>query len=406
MKNALRLYLHIIGVLLSSSLAQAGALLFASYDGSAVKLQWHPTTWAADEAGFVLKRRTVKANTTTPWKPLHTGVLLPSVDYTRDWTLLGFNKQQTVSINENIELKKYNTGKTLSADALGAILRKNKAFDPVITIGMMRDAANAFAYGLGYIDNTVKSGNNYEYGLFEVSESGMQSPEPVAVRKPFNIDQRKDWAKLTELEISPRVQPETLNMRWRMKVSQAQAMAVAYFIVERRGETETTWHVVSEETPYSLYKSKSEARWVIKDKVTPALPKPPIHYRLTPVDMFQNKLPAVDYVINSLDADPTDSSLYGPSTLSAKIENDKLHVTWAQNATKWRGDSIYGFRLKSNEGSGKKFPLWLNPAREAEIDLSELVPIKKIKLEAVYIDWDDYESRVESMDFINLDVLR
>lgn len=384
-----------------------GAKLYSTRDYDGVKLQWQPTTWADDLNGFVLKRRLIVGSdglAAGTWIALHPGVLRPSVDYARDWSTLGFNSNQRHAISAQIKDKKLDARQPVSADQLAEMLRRAKRFQAGDGIAMMRDATHAFAWGMGYIDNTIKSDSDCEYGLFEVNLAGVESPDPVATSRPFNPMQRKDWRKLTGLEISPQITPSMIMMRWRMPVVQAESMAVAYFILERRGDAEIEWRLLKGEVPYSIRK-QTEARWNAMDKVPPELIGHPVHYRITPVDMFQAKMPAEEYTVASLTPDPLDSAKYGPAKLVAAKSADKLQIQWEQTATQWRDSTLVGFRIRKNFDFTSTFELWPASIRKAEIERSKLSAGTEYKLDAVYVNWDDVESTVESVAVIAVEAV-
>jgi hypothetical protein len=258
----------------------------------------------------------VSSGATAPWEKLHADVLRPSVNYLRDWSQLGFNEAQGIAINEHIKSKKYDQRKMLSEQEVLTIFRKTPEFDPRARVSMIRDATRAFAYGLGFVDNTAKLDSDYEYGLFEVREGGVENIQPVAVRRPINSSKLKDWPRIAGVIFVPEVKPDRFEVRWRMPMSQVEALAVANFQVERRGDSQPDWTLIAGEVSYVSNKNKTEVQWAIREDVTPALPMPPLHYRLTPVDMFQVKLPSTEYTIDSLVPDPNDPELFGPSALN------------------------------------------------------------------------------------------
>lgn len=381
----------------------AEARLYAVAEGAAVKLQWQPTVWAADQVGFVLKRREVAAEgRITSWVPLSPNVLRPSVDYNRDWSTLGFNSEQSEAIIDHVNDQKLATRSSVPSEKLIQLLQSAKQFPAGDGIMMMRDATHAFAWGFGFIDNNVSRGKVFEYGLFEVHADGNEDDVPAAISRPLTAVDAEMWAATTGLEISPLPSPEVVQIRWRMSLVNAESMAVAYFILERRVEDEEEWSIVRPEVPYRIYKGR-EARWVVSDNVASQTADKAIRYRLTPVNMFQSRMSSVEHTLPSLIQDPLDSARFGPAQLRGRISKGKLHLSWEQEATQWRGAKLKGFRLRENFAFVSNFPLWASSLRESELGLDQLSPGKEYKLDAVFVDWDELEFSVQSGTVISVE---
>lgn len=401
---------HVLGFILCvvlGSWAHAEAYFYAVVEGGTAKLQWQPQSWGNDQIGFALKRRVITDPTAGAWQPIGPAVMRPSINYGRDWTEVGCNRKQGAVLTAHVKATKMDRLPVISADTVQGLFKRDQRIPAGDGIAMMRDATHAFAWGLGWVDNTVKPKVGYEYGLFEMATGGVVGAEPVAMARPLLAAEKAEWLKTTGGEISPRLfSGNEVEMRWRMPAAQAKGLAVAYCIVERRGEEEKDWTVVSPEVPYSLRNIRKEARWTCTDKVSAALAAKPLHYRIIPVDMFQEKMPAAEYTVISMKPAAPDSALYGPSQLVGHIEKGKLHVEWAQKAVQWRSSTLKGFRLRNALDFQSSMEVWPASARQAEIEVAKLGEIKTYKLDAVYADWDDVESTIESVETLNLDAIK
>lgn len=381
----------------------ADARLYAADAGNGgVKLQWHPLTWAETQIGFTLKRRVAGE---LAWMPLAGAQnLRPEVDYGRNWTKLGFDSGQASEIRQHIVEARLNTRPTMDADKVREGLYQAKSLPAGDAIQMMRDAANAFAWGLGYIDNTVLADNDYEYGLFEVNEKGEETTDPVSITQPLMGPRRADWFQITKTQLAPNLSPNQLSINWRMPLAEARRSAIGKFLIERRIGESKEWTTVNPEVPYHIVR-QSEARWMAFDTITPEMRSQPIHYRLTAVDMFQSPLPAFEYTISSVEPIAPDAAKHGPVRLQAKVESGKIILDWEQGELTLNYMDIKEFRLKEQFGFESVVTLGGAAARRAIIESSNLRQGAKYVVDAVYADWDGYEQPVSSVQTFDFSAL-
>lgn len=378
---------------------RAESRLYATHSGGdGVKLQWHPLVWSDDQVGFALKRR-LAGN--SDWVILPGAEQLrPSVDYERDWTKLGLSAQQADLLRAHIANSLPTLPAAIDASKMRAILREAKGLPAGDCIQMMRDGTHAFAWGLGFIDASAAADGAYEYGLFKCHESGELSKDPVSIARPLTPAERSAWVEPMHAEIMPRLSPRVLKLNWRMPLAEAQRSAIGKFKVERRLEGDENWVKVHEEVPYRVIK-QVEARWTVSDMISEEMKTRPVHYKITPVDVFQSAMAAWEYTIPGVSEEEPVPEKHGPTDLQSKVVDGRLVLSWEHTSKEVNYLKLNGFRLREDFGMDSGTTLGDATTREATIDVTKLRGNVDYVVDAVYADWDQAETTVNSSETIN-----
>lgn len=265
---------------------------------------------------------------------------------------------------------------------------------------MMRDGTHAFAWGLGFLDASATADVAYEYGLFKCYENGELSKDPISVAKPLTSAERSAWVEPTQAEIAARLYPKKLNLNWRMPLAEAQRSAIGKFMVERRLEGDDNWVKVQEEVPYRVVK-QVEARWTVSDMISEDMKTRPVHYRITPVDVFQSAMATWEYTVPVVTEEEPVPEKHGPSAIDAKIVEGQLILSWVHTNAELNYMKLSGFRLREDFGIDRGTMLGGATIREATLDVAQLRSNMDYVVEAVYADWDQFETPVTSSVTIN-----
>lgn len=336
MRSSLYTAVALSALVSSPLMAQDNSRLFGSDDGKSVKLQWHPKAWAADQVGYMVKRR---AAGTAAWQPL-TPVCRPSLNPARDGKTVGMNAEQAAAFAE--WNKTSQALATVPEEQMRRVLLENKGVPLGNRIEMSKEGNRAFALNLGYMDNTRPDAGSYEYGLFVVREGDKVDAEPVHTCRPFTAAERRDWPKVTGLKVKQIVYPNCLALVWRMPAGEARRLSVDSFTVKRRLANETEWETVLEGVPYSM--RKQDALWTVSDKKS--LQAGPRMYRLIPSDMFGTEYPALEYKVDHVEYLPPTAVNVGPRELKLSGIPSGVSVTWKQPVEEYEEYSVSGFRLQ------------------------------------------------------------
>lgn len=316
--------------------------LYAVDDGAAMRLQWHPKSWAEDQVGYVVKRRTLPSG---DWRALPVGILHPAFDPTRDGRTLGMNEAQAADFAAWERSAAPIPGPPGPVDeaTLRGMLRQSSGVPMGDLMLFAEEGRIPFVYGLGCVDNTHPAGEPVEYGLFVVRQGDVADAAPLVTVRPCLAAERAGWAKSCGLAVRVSAEKSQLRIGWRMPLAEARRLAIGTFALERRMAGESGWTVLSPRTMFRV--ENDTAIWEVAD------PKPGPEgartYRLVPKDVFRQTYAPYEHAVPVLRYLPPTSENYGPADIVLAKDNTVLRLKWRQPNDTWAGYSLRGYRLLS-----------------------------------------------------------
>lgn len=291
--------------------------LFGTVDANATRLYFELRGWPQDLQGFNVKRRKAGGN----WSQLNGSVIRPEVNYNKDWKNLGMNESQIAQAKQTYTVY-FQEGEaySLSKENLLSALKSAGGPQSGDRIKMKKDFNMVMIIGMGYIDNTGKTGDGYEYGLFYVQDNGTERSEPLSLFVPQQFD-AEGTTFAEDVEVNRLDKGVTLT--WKCARSLESAASINGFVVYRKGKSGKFQKV--QLSPLGKTLSDGEhGIWRFNDA---EMDNTKDHsYKIVPVDMFQNELPETELAYTAADFIPVVPPILGEVEL---VDDVDLKVNWS-----------------------------------------------------------------------------
>lgn len=222
--------LVLLGFLLSTKLllAQNGnaTLLAQSPDGKTVKLIWFLKNWGNDITGFDIKRKEGLGD----WVKLNNEPILPEISVKNKLLIVEADKTEASRIKGKLfEMIADNKIQEINhSDYLQKLMSGDKKVQDILLM-MGHDYDIALMSGFGYIDHTVASKTDYQYGLF------IQGTNKLLAKVSWNYGEIPDLNVVTEITSKATSKSKGIHIIWNVDMDKMKFADVASFNIYRQG---------------------------------------------------------------------------------------------------------------------------------------------------------------------------
>ena len=246
--------LTFLGILLSAKLLFAQNenvnLLVQSPDGKTVKLVWFIKNMDNSITGFDIKRKEGLGD----WVKLNAEAVLPEISTKKNLAVVESDKSEASRIKARL-FQLIGEHKLMEIDH-NEYLRKSMNDDKdikEITRVMALDYDIALINGFAYVDHTVTSKTEYQYGLF------IQGTNKLLAKVLWNYGEIPDLNMISEITSKATTKAKGIQIIWNADVDKMKSADVAGFNIYRQGIRLNTIPIVS-----SNNNDPSEFQWYDK----------------------------------------------------------------------------------------------------------------------------------------------
>jgi len=244
----------VLGLLLNAHLVFAqnenANLLVQSPDGKTVKLIWFIKSWDSNITGFDIKRKEGLGD----WVKLNSEPILPGISVKNKIALVETDKTEASRIKAKLlQMIADNKLKEMNYNEYLQKLNSNdkEAYD--ILFMMAHDYDVALMGGFAFVDHSVISKTDYQYGLF------IQGTNKLLASTSWNYGEIPDLNAVNEITSKASTRKKGIEIIWDADIDKMKSADVAGFNIYRQGIRLNQYPIVAANND-----NLSEFTWVDK----------------------------------------------------------------------------------------------------------------------------------------------